>query len=311
MLNTERTLSMKKASLILGTAILLTATAWMINSCDKIEEPYIVKKIVVDTAQCPVPEFPVVTSTVKRILLEDYTGHTCVNCPRAAVTAHELSEEYGNKLVIIAVHAGYFAKPLSAPFDYDFRTAAGTDWDNFFGIGKVGNPNGMVNRGGYPSQHILSPSAWGNALDNAIDVPPLAELQVIGEYEESSSKLCIHTKTSFLQNISNREIKLSVVIVEDSIIQPQKNNDAQVGSTPQINDYVHMHVLRGAVNASWGDKVLEKSTVSGSPVIKSYQTQLESFGAYEMQPDKCRIIAFLYDGETFEVLQVTETALTE
>jgi hypothetical protein len=300
---------MKKTNYIFSVALLVTAVSWMFTSCDKIEEPYVIKKEVVDTSQCPVPEFPVVTNPEKRVLLEDYTGHTCVNCPRAAVTAHDLLEQYGDQLVVIAVHAGFFAKPLSAPFDYDFRTTAGTAWDDFFGIGKVGNPNGMVDRAGYPSDYILSPSAWGNAVANALNTSPLAELQIMTDYDEVSSKLCIHTKTSFLQNISSREIKLSVVIVEDSIVQAQKNNDALVGTTPQIDDYVHMHVLRGAVNSSWGDVILASDAASGDPIIKSYQTKLDGFNMYEVDPDNCRVVAFLYDGETYEVLQVSEVSI--
>lgn len=300
---------MKKIQFISGATVILATALWMLSSCDKIEEPYVIKKNVVDTAQCPVPEFPAVTNPVKRVLLEDYTGHTCVNCPRAAVTAHELLQQYGDRLVIIAVHAGYFAKPMSAPFDYDFRTTAGTTWDDFFGIGKVGNPNGMVNRTGYPSQHILSPSAWGNAVANATAIPPLAELQLICDYDNTTSKLCVHTKTSFLQSVSNKEIRLSVVIVEDSIIQAQKNNDAQVGTTPQISDYVHMHVLRGAVNSAWGEKILAKDAVSGNPVIKSYQTKLEGFNIYQMVPKNCRVVSFLYDADSYEVIQVAEVKI--
>ena len=302
---------MKKTNYIFKMALAVVASSWMLTSCDKIDEPYVIKKEIVDTAQCPVPDFPAVTNPEKRVLLEDYTGHTCVNCPRAAVTAHDLKQQYGEQLVVVAVHAGFFAKPLSAPFDYDFRTAAGTTWDDFFGIGKVGNPNGMVNRTGYPAQHILSPSAWGNAIAAAVTAPPLAELQILSDFDDETSKLCVHAKTTFLQNISNREIKLSVVIVEDSIIQAQKNNDAQVGTTPQIDDYLHMHVLRGAVNSPWGEIILAKGAASGDPLVKSYQIKLEGFNKYEVDPSNCRVVAFLYDGETYEVLQVSEAGIAE
>lgn len=302
---------MKKAFYTLQAVVTILALSWMLNSCDKIDEPYVIKKEVIDTAQCPVPDFPSVANPVKRVLLEDYTGHTCVNCPRAAVTAHELLEQYGSSLVVVGVHAGYFAKPMAAPFEYDFRTTAGTAWDDFFGIGKVGNPNGMVDRTGYPSQHILSPSAWGNSVAGALAEMPLTELQVITDFDETTTKLCVHTKTTFLESVSNREIKLSVIIVEDSIVAAQKNNDAQVGVTPIINDYVNMHVMRGAVNSSWGEQVLAKGTASSDPVIKSYQTKLEGFNTYAMVPKNCRVVAFLFDAETYEVLQVTETEIVD
>ncbi|HNX44162.1 MAG TPA: Omp28 family outer membrane lipoprotein [Bacteroidales bacterium] len=302
---------MKKILYTLPITLLLTGISWMFSSCDKIDEPYVVKKEVVDTTQCPVPEFPAVTNPVKRALLEDYTGHSCVNCPRAAVTAHELMQQYGNSLVVVAVHAGFFAKPANAPLNYDFRTTAGTDWDDFFGIGKVGNPNGMVDRAGYPSEYILSPSAWGNAIANELGKSPVAELQLMTDYDPATTKLCIHTKTSFLQSISNKAVKLSVIIVEDSIVAAQKNNDAEVGATPLIEDYVHMHVMRGAVNGSWGDQILASSCLSGDPVIKSYQTSLNGFNANPIDAEHCRVIAFLYDAATYEVLQVTEKAITE
>ena len=62
-------------------------------ACDKIESPYVVPGAD-DTAQCPAPEFPAVTSHIKRALLEDYTGHNCPNCPRAGVIARDLKAQY-------------------------------------------------------------------------------------------------------------------------------------------------------------------------------------------------------------------------
>ena len=152
----------------------------------------------VDTTQCPLPEFPAITNPVKKVLLEDYTGHTCVNCPKAAVTARTLKEQYGEALVVMAVHAGWFAKPAGSPFGYDFRTAAGDSWDTYFGIGQVGNPNGMVNRKYTAGTPILSPSAWANSVAAAAAEEPIVELQVIAEYNETEDNLCIHTKTTFL-----------------------------------------------------------------------------------------------------------------
>jgi len=285
--------------------------AFLFASCDKIEAPYVVIEQK-DTTQCPAPEFPIITSHIKRVLVEDYTGHFCPNCPRAGVIAHDLIEQYQDTVVVLAVHAGYFAKvnandPIWA---YDFRTVAGTDWDLFFKVGAVGNPNGMVNRKGYPNNQVLSPSAWGNAVKNAVKETPLVDLQIITNFDAAKDNLCIHTKTTFLQPITNRNLNISVVITENKIVQAQKNSDPLVGSTPDILDFEHNHVMRGAVNGIWGSPILSSSETSSTPIVKSFPAHFTGFNLNTMAPDNCYVVAFVYDVDTKEVLQVTQVKAT-
>jgi len=292
------------------THILAFATGlFLLSSCDKIEAPYVIPATPPDTAACPVPEFPAVTAHYKRAFLEDYTGHNCPNCPRAALTAHDLKTLYADSLVVITVHAGFFAKPSTGDplWAYDFRTAAGTEWDNFFKVGLVGNPNGMVSRKGYTeNKQVLAPALWANAVKATVAEPPLMDLQLITEYNPTEDKLCIHTKTTFLQSITGRTLNLSVIITEDSIVQPQKNSEAAVGPTPQIIDYVHMHVMRGTVNGIWGTPVLLKESTSSTPVVKTYPVHFDGFNLNTLIPKNCRVVAFVYDVDTKEVLQVAE-----
>lgn len=282
---------------------------FVLNSCDKISEPFVIHNEPIDTSACPAPKFPAVTVHYKRALLEDYTGHDCPNCPRAGMIAADLKEQYKDSVVVMAVHAGFFARtsatnPLLA---YDFKTEAGTEWDLFYKISAVGNPNGMVNRIGYPqSQHVLTPSSWANAIKNTIDDASLMDLQLITEYNQTDNKLCIHSKTTFLSSISGRTLNLSVVITEDSIVSPQKNSDPSVGPTPNINNYIHMHVMRGAVNGINGVPILLKQNTSSTPVIKTYPVTLTGFNVNTLVPKNLHVVAFVFDAETKEVLQVAE-----
>jgi len=294
---------MKKRFLFTITiSAIAVAALSVLHACDKISEPYSTTIGVTDTAACPVPEFPAVTVVEKRVLLEDYTGHTCVNCPKAALTARNLKETYGEQLVVIAVHAGFFANPTaSGDFTYDFRSEAGTAWDNFFGVGLVGNPNGLINRLGYPNNHITAPAGWGNAVSTALGTAPLVDLQMINEYDNDARKLCTHIKTRFITSI-DRNLKLVVVLNESGIIQPQKNNDAEVGEVPVILNYEHNHVLRGAINSSWGNTVAQKGTANPESVVKTFKYILNG----EYVAANCQVVAFVYDDETKEVLQAIE-----
>ena len=300
---------------ILKTIIVAIALIFVLASCDKIDAPYIVPNAPEDTAACPVPEFPAVTAHYKRALIEDYTGHTCVNCPRAAMITHDLKSQYKDSVVVIAVHAGFYAKPSTSDtvWAYDFRTPAGTEWDNVFKVGAVGNPNGMVNRKGYPNnQQVLSPPSWANAVKNTVAETPLMDLQLITEYNSAEDKPCIHSKISFLQAFTSRSLNISVIITEDSIIQAQKNNDATVGTTPSILKYVNTHVMRGAVNGIWGTPVqLVAENSSFAPVVTTFKTHFTNFNLNTMVPKNCHVIAFVYDTETKEVLQVAEAEVSE
>ena len=63
------------------------------QSCDVIEGPFTEEVILEECAE-----------KCKKILLEDYTGHKCGNCPRAAEKAEELKEIYGDQLKKVASH---------------------------------------------------------------------------------------------------------------------------------------------------------------------------------------------------------------
>ncbi|MBP6976919.1 MAG: Omp28 family outer membrane lipoprotein [Bacteroidales bacterium] len=286
-------------------SLFLFATFFLL-SCDEMEAPYLTDVGGADTSECPVPAFPHIHDPVKRVLLEDYTGHLCVNCPTAAVTAHDLQDGLGDRLVVISIHAGFFATPMGGNYTTDFRTEAGTEWDTFFGISKVGNPNGMVDRIGYNSDHILSPGAWSNAIAQQLEREPELTVEIINEYQESDRKLCTHIQTVFNKE-TNRNLNLNVVIIEDEIIAPQKNNNPEVGDTPEILEYEHNHVLRGAVNTPWGVQIAQRGVIMAedSEVTKSYKYYLNE----AWDPYKCKIVAFAYDADTYEVLQVSQVSV--
>lgn len=294
-------------SALTGFALMAVATV----SCDKMEAPYINVPAVTDTAACPVPEFPAVTGHIKRVLLEDYTGHTCPNCPTAGKIAAELKEQYPDQLVVMAVHAGWFARtyPESGVpelYNYDFRTAAGTEWDAYFGNGNAGNPNGLVNRLKVNGKYVLRPNEWSGVITTALAEEPKLDLQVIVDYDPSDRKICVHTKTWFLQPL-DLNLKLEAVVIEDSIIAAQKNNDPNIGTVGDIEDYVHMHVMRGALNGTWGSTIATSGTANPETLVKTIQSVLpESCNA-----EHCHIVVFVSDADTREVLQVAEAELVE
>ena len=277
---------------ILATISVL-ASALFFAGCDKIEKPYLKTTNSVSSDSLV---FADTLPQAKGVLLEDYTGHTCGNCPGAADIAAGLKTTYGEQVVIVAVHAGGFAKPKGTLLSYDFRTPAGDEWDTFFGISAVSNPNGMIDRDGYPTTHVKSKSAWAGAVANESALAVQANLFFATKYDASTRVLTIGTMTKTLAALTST-YKLVVVITEDSIVQPQLD----YRFTPDtITNYIHHHALRGAASPAMGDEIT-LAPIGGS-VIKAYNVTLGN----DWVAEHCSVAAFLYDATTYKVVQAAE-----
>lgn len=286
----------------------LLAGILLMPSCDEIEAPYLRESAIIDTSACPLPQFPALENPQQKVLLEDFTGQYCPNCPTAAVLAKDLMSIHGNRLVVMAVHAGFFADPKSPPYDNDFRCVEGTELDQFFGIGMAGNPNGMVNRKGFSSSHILGPANWASEVENSLNETPLLGLQLLVDWNEEEQRLCSHIRTVFLDDLKE-DLKLVLYITEDSIPSAQKNNNPQIGTTPDILDYTQMHMLRGSVLGTWGVDLASADTLSfeGDEIIRSYAYAFPQ--AWKVE--QCHVIAFVYRPGDYQIIQVDSKKIVE
>lgn len=268
------------------------ALVWM-SSCDKLEAPYAVKKTGGDTT----------TGMVRKVLLEDYTGHKCVNCPEAAMTAHAIEAANDGRLIIIAVHAGFFSTPAATgDFTADYRTPAGTEWNDDFGI--TGWPAGLINRSPYDGTTVLYDfGQWGNAIEAQLDLPQEANIVIDNDYNVSTRELTTTINTKFLDLLQGT-YAVTVCITEDSLSSPQKNNNINVGPVPIIYDYIFMDMLRTNLNGSWGED-LTASVDSSLTYSKSYSLTLDTAWTAK----NCHIVAFVSNTETKEIIQAEKKSI--
>ena len=261
------------------------------NSCDKVDAPFIESR-----DYC---------NGNKKVLIEDYTGHGCVNCPGAAVLAQELKEIFCGRAVIIAVHAGYFAQPdfeNNPVFAANFTTEAGNEWDTYFGNSAKGNPNGLIDRAQINDSYVIFPQSWAEVADPLLMEPAEAFITINNDFNVSNNTLSTNIKTEFQQDIEG-SFKVIVCITQDNIIAPQKNNDPEIGATPIDSTYVHNHVLRGTLNGSWGEYVSTTGAVAMNEVYeKTYDIEFPA----SWIPKDCHVVAFVYNESNKQVLQAEE-----
>ncbi|MBI9037575.1 MAG: Omp28-related outer membrane protein [Bacteroidales bacterium] len=271
----------------------------VIFSCDKIDAPYIIPEPP-PPPDCPTPDFPDISDYEQVVLLEEFTGHTCSNCPEGTLFAHDLKEQYKEKLILISIHAGSYAIPIpdEPGFEIDLRTETGNLLLSDFNINSW--PIALINRAehkGFPlMQQFLPP-----VLDTMITSQPVIGMQLLTEYDDSERKLCIHIKNKYLKDLSN-SLMLSVYITEDSIKGAQKNDNPDIGPDV-LYPYWHMHVLRGSYENPWG------FSVPGSPYKKdaTHITTYKYILNENWKAKNCHVVAFIYDADTKVILQAVET----
>lgn len=261
------------------------------SACDIIEEPYMTNSGGNGNNG----------EVVRKVLLEEFTGHQCPNCTEGAATAATLKEFFGDQMVIISIHAGFFARTSAPNFLTDYRTAAGNEINSYFGISY--NPVGMVNRKEGSGSPILNPNAWGGVISEILEQEPQAGINISTSYQASNRKLDVTIKSTMLEDLEC-PIYLVAFLLEDNLISPQKTNDSEYPDGI-IPDYVHRHVLRTCINGTWGE-TLSSGQVSAMEVFtKTYSLTLNE----EWNAENCSVVAYLYSGQTLEVIQAEEKKL--
>lgn len=262
------------------------------TACDKIDAPYGV------ATDSPTPSDTEVV--MRKVLIEDFTGQTCGNCPRAAESLTQIHELYGEKIVAMAIHAGFFAEPAGSHYPNDYRTPEGNELDTYFGNAAAGLPNGLVNRKAFDGQTIVQHTAWSSKATELVALPIEAFMWITPTYTAANRSLSVSIKTRFYQNIEEG-VSLAMYVTEDSIISSQK--DYNLPDPSLIDNYTHRHMLRGSINGAWGTSIGAATTFATGEEFTNTGTITipESWNS-----DHLSVVAVLYRTATKEVIQAED-----
>lgn len=279
-------------------ALLGLFTGFLIQSCTKVEEPYYkVKSVYADT-------------TLRTVILEDYTGHKCTNCAPAARMAQGLQELYKGQVFVISVHAGSFAEPDSIKYGGilkdNFICQTGTDWFNYRPFNIDQNPKGMVNCIPYKGKISFGPSEWAGAISGSVILPKLAIISIQNNYNPGTKTISSAIGTRYLTDIPGK-INLCVCILEDSIYGGQLNS-VPGDSIPYYKHFLFMDVLRGSLNGTWGEQIAENAGTNYS-ISKTYTFDFTTQPKWV--PGHCSLIAFILNAETKEILHASRMGVLD
>ncbi|MDP5169914.1 MAG: Omp28-related outer membrane protein [Bacteroidia bacterium] len=273
----------------------------LLAGCDIIEAPYLDNPISALPADEQCVELAMQTEPfqqpiVRKVLVEEMTGHQCGNCPEIGEIIHSLKGGiFANKMVVMSIHAGALSNPKSTGDKYntDFRTDPGRDLYNALNPFDV-VPLGMVDR----RDKIIGAGAYQSRIQQALDLAPEAGIRVFNCYNPDSLRLTTVIDVKYLVEGGEND-QLAVYLIEDNIKDWQKDYRY---ADPDLQGYTHHDMLRAAINGTWGEPISTGPISPDSRFTKSYSFTLKAGWA----PENCKVVAFLFDNDSKEVRQVEE-----
>lgn len=277
------------------SALLGLASLALISACDVVDAPY-----------TETPIGPVDTASVKQnVMIEDYTGHTCGNCPAAADIAKQIQTAYGpERVIVVAVHAGPFADPQPPDYPMDMRTPDGDALDKTFRVSRVGNPNGMVNRVTRNGKLIIGKDDWSTVTSDLLKQKPLVDLSMTHTYDTTTRTITATITVKYLQ-AGTTDYNLVTLLTESEI----EGDQTDYRKDPShIHDYVFEHVLRVAMNGVWGEPLSTAEVAAGTTIKKTITYTIPSDRTWD--PKHCHLVAYVHRyNTTKDVLQVVSKDL--
>ncbi|MDE6308549.1 MAG: Omp28-related outer membrane protein, partial [Bacteroidales bacterium] len=242
---------------IIAAALLLSGFgAWVWTACDKIPEDE-------TRTSTELPEWQ-----GKTVVLEDFTGVGCTNCPNAAEIAHNLQTLMGDKLIVVELHGqtAQISESLVAPQaagDPDLRNAAAAVYSTHWKV--AGLPVGLINR---KQDEGISRARWRGTAIGVYGEVPVATIEATASL--SGSTISVSANGLFPQAYSG-EIHVLTMILEDGFSVTQIVNGEE---TP---GYIHNHVLRHVIDNPWGVKIMDG--------VSADSTRFEYAGTVNVEPN--------------------------
>ena len=217
--------------------------------------------------------------TGKTVLIKDFTGARCVNCPAAAEYAHNLQHQLDeDHIFIMSVHAGYLAQPVgSFP---DFLTDEGTAWYN----NHDSNPLFAVDHVALTDGNTFNEGQIDAPVTAALEEEQTFEIVVDRQFEETSRHLQVNVQAIALVDFDG-EFYITACLVEDHITGWQ--------TTPAGVDkeYDFRNVFRGTLNGAYGEAFEDYHVDPDDTFFFSYSTEINA----DYNADECYLMVYVYD----------------
>lgn len=203
-------------------------------------------------------------TTVKKVILHDYTGVKCQFCTDGTVRLEAIAVANPTNFIPVQIHAPSYTPPASK-----LLSTEGTTIDNF--VSKYGYPCGTVDMTRYPPANDanwtgigMNRGAWSPAFDVQKVKTAIASVSIDNRVKVDATTFEADIVVEFnTMPTGTGPISVNAFIIEDSIKATKGTDYAQTnfgsgpygGASPltyEDHGYMHNNVFRDALLGAWG-----------------------------------------------------------
>lgn len=254
---------------------------------------------------------------VKRVVLEEYTGQDCGNCPMGHLAIEYLERIYGDRFIPLCYHV-YTGD--------NYESGMSNYMNNFLGLN--GAPSGMINRNGINSAPMYdnlsagkhtytftSPAGdcWFDQVQKEFETDADADLSIEVSYDDEGQKVTVPFTARFAMNEDRKNIGLFLVVAEDELNGYQHNyfynadyeglgewTKGGMYGSEYVSPYTFYDVARAHVGVSYfGTTGYIPSTIeSGKEYTGSISFDLPTVNDIY----NCKVVCMMIDANTGELI---------
>jgi hypothetical protein len=242
-------------------------------------------------------ESPVATPAAKNVLIEEFTGVQCPNCPSGHVLEAGIEAQYPGRISGAALHP---TNSLGSPFPFSLQNLEdplSTSLYSYLGVqGPDAEPCAAIDRQIFSGQPgiLMLRDYWTASVATELALTPLVNLVLTDIYNPANRQVTVVLQVHYTQDVSQPN-NITITLTEDSVITAQLNG-ANIDTF-----YVHNNVLRTILTGTDGDNVAYNpnvTLVAGRVVQLVYQTTLNTL----WNPGNMHITAFVHEHALSQVV---------
>ena len=222
-----------------------------------------------------------VNKSEKVVLLEDYTGMQCVNCPDAAAIIDNIHHTFGDNFIAVGLHptSGPYQKPMPGK-DGVMVNLSSDDADAYYKKYSVkAFPTAMIDRSTFDGSKLLdNKDKWAAYVNQQMTASTPVNLSMESTYDATTRTVTLATDIEFSEAVGET-LYLQLWVIENGIIGPQ--------------------VLRSAINGTWGESL--GASFNANQRLETITTTYTLNEAWKA--GNCEIVGFVYRASDDVILQ--------
>ena len=241
----------------------------------------------------------------RKILIEEFTGIGCSNCPRAHKTSNKIVADNPGKAFVMNIHQGSYATDKSPDLT--------TEWGNalYNMIEADMYPNGTINRHVFEGNILaIFDTKWAATAPKVLEMPSYVNVGAKATIDWAQRKIMVEVEVYYTEAPGTGITSnfLNVALLQDHITGEQvgmNTNPAQVLN----GKYDHLHALRDLLTGQWGEELTD--VAKGKLIKKTYAKTLPaSIKNVDMLLEDLSVLVYVTETKEREVMNVCEAEIT-